>query len=82
MSDFDKALRDPSSAYHFPREVLADSALSYDQKHQILQQWLVDAHSLAIAEEENMAGDGPSMLSRVQRCLALLEQEHETGSDS
>lgn len=77
MTDIEKALHDPGAVYQYPRHVLADEALTKSQKKQILEQWLVDAKNLAVAEEENMAGDGPSMLSRVQRCLGLLEDESE-----
>jgi len=75
MTDIDKALRDPSSVYHFPREVLEDGSLDDSQKLAILQRWEMDARELLIAEEENMGGDGPSMLSRVHRALAILKGE-------
>ena len=75
MTDIEKALHDPGAVYQYPRHVLEDASLNNEQKKQILEQWLVDAKNLAVAEEENMAGDGPSMLSRVHRCLGLLEDE-------
>jgi hypothetical protein len=75
MTDYDKALRDPSAVYQFPREVLADETLTHEQKREILLRWKQDAQQLEIAEEENMAGEGaPIMLSRVNRCLDLLAQ--------
>ena len=75
MTKLEQALHDPGSVYRFPRDVLADEVLSKEQKRQILNQWLVDAKNLAVADEENMAGDGPTMLSRVLHCLTLLDEE-------
>ena len=75
MTDLEKALHDPAAVYSFPRDVLSDEALTVEQKRQVLEQWLVDAKNLAVADEENMAGDGPCMLSRVQRCLSMLLDE-------
>ena len=77
MTDLEKALHDPGSVYRYPRDVLADDSITVEQKRQILEQWHVDAKNLAVADEENMAGDGPSMLSRVQRCLGLLDNKAE-----
>jgi len=75
MTDFDKVLRDPSSVYRYPKDLLADETLSVEQKLRALEQWKVDALELLIAEEENMAGDGPSMFSRVNRAIGILKGE-------
>ena len=72
MIDISKALNDPSSVFHFPKEVLDNADLDNETKLQILNQWEVDARELAVAEEENMVGDGPSMLSRVLRAKAVI----------
>lgn len=73
MSDFDKAMRDPSKAYSLPKDILEDDTLDQDQKIKILKQWEFDAHNLMVAEEENMPGDAPPMLNRVRRALKKLE---------
>lgn len=76
MVDISKALHDPANVYKFPRDVLADAALSSDDKRQILQRWEHDALELMVAEEENMSGDSsPTMLSRVRRAIQSLQEE-------
>ena len=75
MSDLEKALRDPAAVYHYPKDVLVDESLTKEQKLQILEQWKIDAIELMVAEEENMAGDGPSMLSRVNRAIGIVNGE-------
>ena len=72
MIDISKALSDPSSVFRFPKEVLDNTDLDNATKLQILNQWELDARELAVAEEENMVGDGPSMLSRVLRAKAVI----------
>ena len=73
MTDFEKAMRDPSKAYKLPKDVLEDDSLDRDQKIKILRQWEFDANELITAEEENMPGDAPPMLNRVKRALEELE---------
>lgn len=75
MSHFLKAMRDPSSVYALPQDVLADDGLTQQQKVQILQQWEYDARELQVAEEENMAAESesPTMLNRVLRALHTLK---------
>ena len=81
MIDIKKALSDPSAVFRYPRHVLQEASLSDDLKRQILKQWQIDAIELMKADEENMAGDGsPNMLSRVQRCLAYLDDNAENNS--
>ena len=72
MVNLERAKKDPSSVYKTPRDVLADMHLDRETKLVILRQWEQDARELAVAEEENMQGNGPSMLSRVLRCIDLL----------
>ena len=76
MTDFSKALLDPTSVYGHPLEVVADNTLTNEQKIQILRQWEYDAHELQTAEEENMPELGEeergSMLSRVLDALHRL----------
>jgi len=75
MTDFDKAMRDPSKAYEFPKDVLEDGTLDREQKIKVLKTWEFDANELITAEEENMPGDEPPMLNRVKRALYKLESE-------
>ena len=72
MSDFKRAMRDPSWVYQYPKDVVADESLTLEQKTQILNQWECDAQQILTADEENMAGDSDSMLQRVRHALAEL----------
>ena len=73
MIDKDKAYHDPAAVFRYPCDVLTEASLTMIEKREILLQWELDARELLIAEEENMAGDGPSMLSRVHLALADLD---------
>lgn len=77
MIDKVKALRDPAAVFRCPQDVLLETTISLAEKRDILMQWEVDAKELLVAEEENMVGDGPSMLSRVHIALADLANQSE-----
>ncbi len=70
----DKAVRDPTTVYRTPADVLADSAFDRAAKRAILKSWEQDARELAVAESENMAGGEPSMLARVLEALTTLDE--------
>ena len=70
--DFDDALRDPSSAFDEPKDVLSDDRLSRDQKIRLLEQWKYDAAELEVADDENMSGGEESMSRRVSLALSEL----------
>lgn len=70
--DYQQALLDPTSVFSQPADVLNDKALDREQKIRILKRWEYDARELQVAEEENMAGDAPSMLGEVHEALAAL----------
>jgi hypothetical protein len=67
-------IKDPSRHFRAPRDVVADRALTHDEKLRILNSWALDAQLLAVAEEENMAGKDRPGLREVK--LALLELEN------
>ncbi len=78
MTDFIKALHDPSSVYGFPREVLHDTSLSEEQKRKILHQWEYDARELLVADEENMAGESANLLQRVLEALHQIDPNYDS----
>ena len=82
MTEFDKALHDPSTVYAYPKEVLSDASMTDEQKLQILQRWRYDAYELLVADEENMAGESPTMFSRVNRAIAILKGELDPDTSS
>lgn len=66
-------IKDPVKHFAAPRDVVADPALTREEKRRILDSWALDAQLLAVAEEENMAGKDRPGLREVK--LALLELE-------
>lgn len=83
MTDFQRALYDPKSAFEYPKDVLADDTLTKEQKLKVLQQWEYDARELQVAEEENMLGDSsPTMLNRIVRALRKLDNAHDDSEAS
>lgn len=75
----DKALINPADVYSEPNQVLRDASLTQEQKLEILKRWEYDARQLEVAEEENMAGDAPSLLRDVLQAILVLEGDG--GSD-
>lgn len=78
MTDYVKALNDPSSVYRFPREVLSDASLSKEQKQKVLHQWEYDARELLVADEENMGGDSGNMLQRILEALHQIDPKYDS----
>lgn len=81
MTDFNKALKDPTVFYHLPRDVLEDPSLTKEQKIKVLQQWEYDARELLVATEENMVGskDG-GLLDRVLEALHAIDPEYDSAA--
>lgn len=76
--EFEKAVRDPSSVFRTPEEVLANPDLSNTQKHEILRRWAHDAREMSTAESEGMAGGEPSLMQQVADALDKLAASAET----
>lgn len=65
------AIRDPTRYFSRPCEVLEHATLTREQKRRILESWATDADLLAVAESENMAGDGDQRTFLREAKLAL-----------
>jgi hypothetical protein len=52
-----------------PQDVLGRDDLSRRQKIRLLEEWAYDELERAVAEEENMQGEEPSILDEVIRAL-------------
>ncbi len=71
--DLEKAMLDPTAVFRNPEDVRQRAELTQSQKIEILRRWEYDAHTLEVAEEENMAGAQPSdVLDRVLSALHSL----------
>lgn len=73
--DIEKALFDPGSIFASPNDVFGEPSLTREQKIKILRRWEYDARELAVAEEENMAGGPPNMLSEILESLHRLDAD-------
>lgn len=69
----DDLIKDPAKHYRRPRDVLADTRFTRDEKRRILESWALDAQLIAVADEENMAAPTRPWLREVK--LALIELE-------
>ncbi len=79
MIDLKKAMLDPTMVFKDPKDVVANTELTRDQKIEILRRWEYDAHQLEVAEEEaGMDVLRPEMLDLVLQALHTLGVEHDT----
>lgn len=70
--DFKAAILDPASTFACPEDVLEIDSLAREQKIEILRRWEYDAGQLAVAEEEGMMSDEPSLIQRIVLTLNTL----------
>jgi hypothetical protein len=70
--DLDKALLDPAAVFAVPGDVVAHTALSREQKIEILRRWEYDANELDVAEEEGMGGGEKPRLRQIMLALEAL----------
>ena len=65
-------LKDPSSFYQSPLEVLRDEELDDVQRLEILHSWEQDERELDVAEEEGMVGGENSILTDIFSAISQL----------
>jgi hypothetical protein len=70
--DLEQAFLDPGSVFSNPEEVLAQEALTYEQKVEVLRRWEYDASEGAVAEEEGMPGAETATVHQVLVALHKL----------
>ncbi len=81
--DFNAAKLNPSAVFKHPRDVVAESTLTQEQKVAVLRQWEYDAREMEVAEEENMrGGDAPVELGDVLAALDQVAPNREAGESS
>ena len=79
MIDVKKAMLEPTMVFKDPKEVVANTELTRDQKIEILRRWEYDARQLEVAEEEaGMAVHRPEIFDRVVQALHTLGVERDT----
>ncbi|WP_395375718.1 hypothetical protein [Marinicella sp. W31] len=62
----------PANFYDKPDTVLHDSSLSTQQQKEVLKNWEFDARELDVADDENMNGGPPGLLSEVLKAIDEL----------
>ena len=55
----EEVIKDPSSFYETPKQVLVDADFTKDEKNEILDQWEQGVRALIRAEGENMNAQSP-----------------------
>lgn len=65
----------PPDIFRSPAEVLADTALTLEQKIEVLRRWEYDASELCVAEEEGMASRNDALLRQILLALKQLGAE-------
>ena len=65
-----------------PRDVLADTRLSREEKLAILEAWELEARTLAVASEENMTGGEPDLLAEVVEARLSLGAAADPAQDT
>ncbi|MBV9575842.1 MAG: hypothetical protein JO149_04390 [Gammaproteobacteria bacterium] len=81
--DIEMAKLDPASVFKNPQDVLREESLSRSQKIDILRRWAYDEREIAVAEEENMLGEGNSRSHVLEEILkSLLELGIESDQKS
>lgn len=75
MADVKKELRDPTTLFKSPQEVVERADLTPTQKIEILKRWEFDARELQVADEEQMAPERPQStnLDAILTALRLLD---------
>jgi hypothetical protein len=56
---FDDAMTDVAKIYAHPDDIVADQALSHEQRVKLLKQWEFDLRENMVASEENMTSAPP-----------------------
>lgn len=74
----EKMLLDPGAFFRTPQEVLERTDLSREEKIEILRHWEYDARELQVAEEENMPGEEPTLLTQIHEALHALNAQIDT----
>ncbi|MGB5353868.1 MAG: hypothetical protein WBM54_09940 [Woeseia sp.] len=73
MTDYKKALLDPTSVFAVPHDVVKDADLTLAQKIEVLRRWEYDAHELEVAEEEaGMTVRQPEVVDQIAQALHAL----------
>jgi hypothetical protein len=74
-SELARALRDPTSVFATPDDVVAHRQWTREERRRVLEQWKLDAERLDASASENMAGGEPARLGDVLRALRRLGED-------
>lgn len=71
-SHFEKARQDVGKVFARPQDIVDASALSLQQKIDLLKEWELDLRELMVASEENMPSTAPGQTAELLRSVRLL----------
>ncbi len=63
-SDFEVVAKTPQAFYASPADVLCDADLTAEEKLRLLEEWVRDLQSLAVADDEGMAPENDAQRLR------------------
>ena len=73
MINVEKAIKNPSSLFDDPLDIVESDELTKEEKIKILKSWRYDAKQMSVATEENMGGINSELFSKILGALKLLE---------
>lgn len=76
MLDIEKAIKNPSSIFDDPLDLVKSDELTKEEKIKVLKSWRYDAKQMSVATEENMPGNNNDILSKVMEALNILGVAH------
>ena len=79
-SDYQEALLDPADVFATPEAVLESAELSRNQKIELLRRWQYAADEEAVAVEEGMPGETPTLVCRLALALESLGDDDGPGA--
>ena len=72
MINVEKAIKNPSSIFNDPLDIVASDELTKEEKIKILESWRYDAKQMSVATEENMVGINGELFFKILDALKLL----------
>ena len=72
MINVEKAIKNPSSLFDDPLDIVESDELTKEEKIKILKSWRYDAKQMSVATEENMGGINSELFSKILGALKLL----------
>jgi len=73
MLDIEKAIKNPSSIFDDPLDIVKSDKMTKEEKIKVLKSWRYDAKQMSVATEENMGGINSELFFKILDALKLLD---------